>query len=181
MTAIVRQGLVALSLLLVTTPVWAQATPAADLRGFGIVLVLGDVQDGATSDNIPAAARAALADLKDFLPYRSYRVLDTAWLLASSTAASESEQPAAGTRRTGPTRSSSIAHRSEPSSLQIAFEMREPEGMPNGERQSRIVMRRCREEIQQIRSPLATALENQLRQSGGCADPRRRRTLFVRS
>ena len=31
-----------------------------------------------------AAARAALADLKDFLPYRSYRVLDTAWVLASS-------------------------------------------------------------------------------------------------
>jgi hypothetical protein len=54
------------------------------LQGFSIVLVLGDVQDGATSDNIPAAARAALGDIKDFLPYRSYRVLDTAWVLASS-------------------------------------------------------------------------------------------------
>jgi hypothetical protein len=81
------------SLLLAATPGWAQAPPPGsvpvdasartNLQGFGIVLVLGDVQDGA-SDSVPPGARAALADLKDFLPYRSYRVLDTAWVLASS-------------------------------------------------------------------------------------------------
>jgi hypothetical protein len=84
MSVIVRSGIVALGLLLVAQSAWAQATANA-FQGFSVVLVLGDVQDGATSDNIPAAARAALGDLRDFLPYRSYRVLDTSWVLASST------------------------------------------------------------------------------------------------
>ena len=69
MAAIVCRVMVALALLLVTTPAWAQAAAQGGLQGFGIVLVLGDVQEGATTDNIPAAARAALSDLKDFLPY----------------------------------------------------------------------------------------------------------------
>src|SRR6188472_3614996 len=84
MSVIVRSVIVAIGLVLASSSAWAQASTSA-FQGFSVVLVLGDVQDGATSDNIPAAARAALADLKDFLPYRSYRVLDTAWLLASST------------------------------------------------------------------------------------------------
>jgi hypothetical protein len=33
------------------------------------------------SNDIPAAAGRALADMKDFLPYKSYRLLDTAWIL----------------------------------------------------------------------------------------------------
>lgn len=85
MATIVRLVMTALALLLVTTPARAQPpAPADTLQGFGVVLVIGDVQDAATSDNIPPAARAALSDLKDFLPYRSYRVLDTSWVLASS-------------------------------------------------------------------------------------------------
>jgi hypothetical protein len=83
MSVIVRSVIVAIGLVLASSSAWAQASTSA-FQGFSVVLVLGDVQDGATSDNIPAAARAALADLKDFLPYRSYRVLDTAWVLASS-------------------------------------------------------------------------------------------------
>lgn len=55
------------------------------LQGFSIVLVLGDLQGGSTPDNIPAGARAALADLKDFLPYKGYRLLDTSWILGSTT------------------------------------------------------------------------------------------------
>ena len=83
MSVIVRLVLVSCGVLLAAASAWAQATPPG-LQGFSIVLVLGDVQDG-TSDSVPPAARAALGDLKDFLPYRSYRLLDTAWLLASST------------------------------------------------------------------------------------------------
>jgi len=64
-------------------PVLTAAQPG--VQGFSIVLVLGDLHDGPTSDNIPPAARAALGDLRDFLPYRSYRVLDTAWILGSTT------------------------------------------------------------------------------------------------
>src|SRR5262245_50473946 len=60
--------------------------PQPGLQGFSLVLVLGDLYGGAAApDNIPAAARAALADLKDFLPYKSYRLLDTAWILGSTT------------------------------------------------------------------------------------------------
>lgn len=53
-------------------------------QGFSVVLVLGDLQGGTTSDNVPAAARKALTDMKDFLPYKSYRLLDVQWTLCCS-------------------------------------------------------------------------------------------------
>ena len=59
-------------------PSWPGAT-----YGFSVVLVLGDMQGGGTPDNVPPAARKALADMKDFLPYKSYRLLDSAWILGS--------------------------------------------------------------------------------------------------
>ncbi len=52
--------------------------------GFSVVLLLGDMQGAAMPDNMPAAARKALIDMKDFLPYKSYKMLDTAWLLGSN-------------------------------------------------------------------------------------------------
>jgi hypothetical protein len=123
MSMIVRRAIVLLVMLFFTSPALAQA-PIGTLDGFGIVLVLGDVQDGA-SDNVPAAARAALADLKDFLPYRSYRVLDTAWVLASAT-----------TRQAVTSRLQGLDDQDyevvlerlalPPSSLQVHFTMREP-------------------------------------------------------
>lgn len=75
-------------LLLSVRPSWSQqvsASAPSSLQGFSIVLVLGDLQDGSTPDNIPPAARAALGDLRDFLPYRSYRVLDIVWIAGSTT------------------------------------------------------------------------------------------------
>ena len=131
---------VALGLLLVTAPAWAQALPPAGLQGFSIVLVLGEVQDGAPADNIPAAARAALGDLRDFLPYRSYRVLDTAWVLASS-----ATRQAVGSRLQGPDEQSyEITLDRMPvgaSSLQVGFVMREPNGNADrraGDREARL-------------------------------------------
>lgn len=49
-------------------------------QGFSVVLVLGSMQTGA-QDDVPAAARKALADMKDFLPYKSYKLLDAQWSL----------------------------------------------------------------------------------------------------
>jgi hypothetical protein len=51
-------------------------------RGFSVVLLMGETQGGAGSDSMPPAPalRKALSDVKDFLPYKSYRVLDTQWL-----------------------------------------------------------------------------------------------------
>ena len=45
------------------------------------MLVLGDLQGGTTQDNVPPAARKALTDMKEFLPYKSYRLLDVQWTL----------------------------------------------------------------------------------------------------
>src|SRR5205807_3862153 len=33
---------------------------------------------------VPPAAKKALADMKDFLPYRSYRLLDSGWILGAN-------------------------------------------------------------------------------------------------
>jgi hypothetical protein len=55
----------------------------ADLQGFSIVLVIGELQGGQASDDVPAAARRALEDMKDFLPFRTYRLLDSAWMAGS--------------------------------------------------------------------------------------------------
>ena len=50
-------------------------------QAFSVVLVLGEAQASTMQDNVPAAARKALADMKDFLPYKGYRLLDTQWTL----------------------------------------------------------------------------------------------------
>ena len=56
----------------------------APRRGFNVVLLLGDMQDASGLDTVPVAARKALSDMKDFLPYKGYRLLDTQWVLASN-------------------------------------------------------------------------------------------------
>lgn len=66
-------------------PAEAQVSPprrsSGVLQGFSVVLVVGDLQGAGAPDDVPAAARKALADMRDFLPYKSYRLLDAAWLM----------------------------------------------------------------------------------------------------
>jgi hypothetical protein len=50
-------------------------------QGFSVVLVLGDIQGATTADDVPPAARKALVDMRDFLPFKSYRLLDAAWIM----------------------------------------------------------------------------------------------------
>jgi hypothetical protein len=54
------------------------------LRGFSVALVVGDLTGASTADNLPAGAKKALSDMRDFLPYKSYRLLDTHWILCCS-------------------------------------------------------------------------------------------------
>jgi hypothetical protein len=65
----------------------AAVAHAQSQRGFSVVLLLGETQSATTGDSMPPAPalRKALNDVKDFLPYKSYRVLDTQWLRAGST------------------------------------------------------------------------------------------------
>jgi hypothetical protein len=53
-------------------------------QGFSVVLVQGDLQAVSGTDDVPPAARKALADMRDFLPYKSYKLLDAAWVLCCS-------------------------------------------------------------------------------------------------
>jgi hypothetical protein len=100
------------------------------VQGFNVVLVLGDL-DGVPSDgngNVPTAARKALADMKDFLPYKSYRLLDSAWILSAS------ESTSASSRLRGPDDRDyelTLGATSEPNqpgtrTLRMTFQLRDP-------------------------------------------------------
>jgi hypothetical protein len=45
-----------------------------------VALLLGASQGSTAPDGLSAPARKALADISDFLPYKTYRVLDTQWI-----------------------------------------------------------------------------------------------------
>ena len=64
-------------------------------QGFSVVLVLGDLQGTSATDDVPMAAKRALADMREFLPYKSYRLLDAAWLMCCG----EQRPATAGERR----------------------------------------------------------------------------------
>jgi hypothetical protein len=58
----------------------------AATQGFSVVLVLADLAAASGGqDDVPPAARRALTDMKDFLPYKSYKLLDAAWILGQGT------------------------------------------------------------------------------------------------
>jgi hypothetical protein len=66
----------------------AQKTPAPprastqQIQGFNIVLVLGETQASGASESVedlPGGAKKALSDMREFLPYKHYRVLDSQW------------------------------------------------------------------------------------------------------
>jgi hypothetical protein len=73
----------AFALALGTSATLVQAQEPKRVQGFSLLLLLGETQGAAQPENISAPARKALADIKDFLPYKSYRVLDTQWVAGS--------------------------------------------------------------------------------------------------
>jgi hypothetical protein len=101
-----------------------ESAPIPGLQGFSVVLVLGDLQGGQTADNIPQAARKALADMKDFLPYKSYRLLDSAWILGSHNLAARmrgaDDQEYSLNLTAGPSRD-------DPKPLYLTFQLRDSE------------------------------------------------------
>ena len=55
------------------------------LQGFNIVLLVGESQSsGPSIEDVPPAARKALADMREFLPFKNYRVLDSQWTMCCS-------------------------------------------------------------------------------------------------
>jgi hypothetical protein len=63
----------------------SRSNPAVGLgiHGFSVVLVVGSLQGTAasSSESVPESAKKALNDMKDFLPYKRYQLLDAAWML----------------------------------------------------------------------------------------------------
>ena len=63
-------------------PMPAQGMHAPEISGFSVVLVVGETQPSAgaaPSLELPAGAQRALTDMREFLPYKHYRVLDAQW------------------------------------------------------------------------------------------------------
>lgn len=58
----------------------------ASLQGFNIVLVAGRIQASGNSPggDVPPAAKKALNDMKDFLPYKHYHLVDSQWTMCCS-------------------------------------------------------------------------------------------------
>lgn len=74
------------ALAVAQTPSGQQKRPAAaplpmeQIQGFHVVLVVGETERGKSStENLTEAAARALKDMGEFLPYKSYRVLDAQW------------------------------------------------------------------------------------------------------
>jgi len=83
-----------------TQPARTSPPPPAEMKGqpapqgFSVVLVLGDLTGNSNADaNVPPAARKALNDMKDFLPYKGYRLLDAEWILGSHAATTRLRGP----------------------------------------------------------------------------------------
>lgn len=54
--------------------------PMEQIQGFHVVLVVGETEQGKSStEKLTEAAARALRDMGEFLPYKSYRVLDAQW------------------------------------------------------------------------------------------------------
>jgi hypothetical protein len=49
-------------------------------HGFQILLLTASLKPGGGAQEVPANVQKALADLKGFLPFKTYDVLDTAWM-----------------------------------------------------------------------------------------------------
>jgi len=77
--------IIAAAAALVATAAVAHAQPKQN--GFSVILLLGETQGGSGGDNLPPApgVRKAVTDVKDFLPYRSYRMIDSQWLRMGTT------------------------------------------------------------------------------------------------
>lgn len=62
----------------------APTAMAQQLHGFSIVLVQGDMVATTKQSDLPEQAQRAIGDMKGLLPFRSYHLVDSAWVLANS-------------------------------------------------------------------------------------------------
>jgi hypothetical protein len=107
----------------------------AAIQGFNIVLLVGETKGASSAvDDIPAGARRALNDMKEFLPYKNYRVLDSQWTSCcagtrSVVLAGRLQGESGGDARTGTYPFTvAVSPNGEGSSLQVQFSLRDTDG-----------------------------------------------------
>jgi hypothetical protein len=61
----------------------AKADAAPLTQSFQLLLLAASMHKGAGEPDVPASAQKALADLRGFLPYKDYKLLDSTWLRAT--------------------------------------------------------------------------------------------------
>jgi hypothetical protein len=61
----------------------AKADAAPLTQSFQLLLLAASTRKAAGEPDVPASAQKALADLRGFLPYKDYRLLDSTWLRAT--------------------------------------------------------------------------------------------------
>jgi hypothetical protein len=61
----------------------AREDAAPRTQRFQLLLMAASAKDGGASSDVPANAQKALTDVKGFLPFKSYELLDTAWVSAT--------------------------------------------------------------------------------------------------
>jgi len=63
--------------------VLAKADAAPLTQSFQLLLLAASTHKGAGEPDVPASAQKALSDLRGFLPYKDYKLLDSTWLRAT--------------------------------------------------------------------------------------------------
>jgi hypothetical protein len=128
-----------------------QQLDAATPQGISVVLVLGDMASVSAPDNVPAAARKALADMRDFLPYKSYRLLDVQWTLCCGRAPVVSRLRGPDGRDYELTLTASV----ERPKLSIRFVLDEPRDLEEAETAVSPLAEELRREVQRLEQQLA--------------------------
>jgi len=67
----------------------AKADAAPLTQSFQLLLLAASTHKGTGEPDVPASAQKALADLRGFLPYKDYKLLDSTWLRATQDRATE--------------------------------------------------------------------------------------------
>lgn len=69
--------------------VLTKADAAPLTQSFQLLLLAASTHKGTGEPDVPASAQKALADLRGFLPYKDYKLLDSTWLRATQDRATE--------------------------------------------------------------------------------------------
>lgn len=103
MTQIHRISLLCCAFVMLSAPVlgqdtlWQESGAPRETYLFQVVLLIGDNEGGSSYDGVPKNAMSALEDIRDFLPFKNYRLLDVALMRSDQNADSVMSGPSGET------------------------------------------------------------------------------------